>query len=327
MSQLTFALPPELEAHAPPERFGLERDQVRLLVSYRDNDSLVHTRFRRLPEFLSPGDVLVVNSSKTINAALRAEVGELHLSQHLGDNRWVVEPREFTPSPAERVAVADGAVTFIEPYRGSRLWLAELDVPGDAMAYLERHGFPIRYRYVPRQWPLSYYQTVFGTEPGSAEMPSAGRGFTKRMVAEIESRGVIIAPILLHTGVASQEKHEPPYPEYFRVSDATARAVNEARRVIGVGTTAVRAIETVSTPDGCVTAGEGWTDLVITPERGLRVVDALLTGFHEPRASHLAMLEALAGRPHLEIAYGAALRARYLWHEFGDLHLILPSRR
>jgi S-adenosylmethionine:tRNA ribosyltransferase-isomerase len=325
MSALTFTLPPELEAHAPPESVGLERDQVRLLVSYRDDDTLVHTRFRRFPQFLRAGDVLVVNTSATVNAAIRADIGELHLSQHLGDGRWVVEPRDYTPTPDERVTVPEGTITFIEPYLGSRLWLAELDVTEKPLVYLERYGFPIRYRYVPRQWPLSYYQTVFGTDPGSAEMPSAGRGFTKRMLSEIESLGVVIAPILLHTGVASQEKHESPYPEYYRVSEATARAVNEARRVIAIGTTAVRAIETVAMPDGCAGAGEGWTDLVVTPERGLRVVDALLTGFHEPRASHLAMLEALAGRPHLEIAYGAALRARYLWHEFGDLHLILPS--
>jgi S-adenosylmethionine:tRNA ribosyltransferase-isomerase len=322
MSALTFALPPELEAHAPPESFGLARDQVRLLVSHHDDDTLVHTRFRRFPEFLRAGDVLIVNASATINAALRAENGELHFSQPLDDGRWVVEPRGFLPAEGERVTVDEGAVTFIEPYRGPRLWLAAIDVPGDVTAYLARHGFPIRYRYVPRQWPLSYYQTVFATEPGSAEMPSAGRGFTRQMVAEIEARGVIVAPIVLHTGVASQEKHEAPYPESYRVSAATARAVNEARRVIAVGTTAVRAIETVARPDGCVTAGEGWTDLVITPERGLRVVDALLTGFHEPRASHLAMLEALAGQAHVEIAYRAALRARYLWHEFGDLHFI-----
>lgn len=323
MSPLTFTLPPELEAHAPPESVGLERDQVRLLVSYLHDDTLIHTRFRRFPEFLMPGDVLVVNVSATINAALRSDVGELHFSQRLDDGRWIVEPREHVPTPGERVTIPDGTLTFVEPYRGPRLWVAEVNVPDETTAYLQRHGFPIRYRYVPRPWPLSYYQTVFATDPGSAEMPSAGRGFTKHLVSAIEARGVIIAPILLHTGVASQEKHEPPYPEYYRVSEATARAVNEARRVIAVGTTAVRAIETVATPDGCVGAGEGWTDLVVTPARGLHVVDALLTGFHEPRASHLAMLEALAGRTHVEIAYGAALRARYLWHEFGDLHLLL----
>jgi S-adenosylmethionine:tRNA ribosyltransferase-isomerase len=325
MSALTFELPPELEAHAPPEASGLERDEVRLLVSYRDDDALVHTRFRRFPEYLSAGDVLVVNTSATINAALRASDFDLHLSQQLQGDRWIVEPRGHVPSVGERVAIADGIVTFIEPYRGPRLWIATIDVPGDIMAYLDRHGSPIRYKYVTRRWPLRYYQTIFAREPGSAEMPSAARGFTTRMVAELEAKGVTVAPIVLHAGVASQEKHEAPYPEYYRVSDATARAVNGARRVIAVGTTAVRAIETVATADGTVAAGEGWTDLVITPERGVRVVDALLTGFHEPRASHLAMLEALAGRSHLGAAYGAALRARYLWHEFGDLHLILPS--
>jgi S-adenosylmethionine:tRNA ribosyltransferase-isomerase len=326
MPPLTFTLPGELEAHAPPETFGLERDQVRLLVSYAENDAIVHTRFRRFPEFLREGDVLVVNTSATINAALRSSKGDLHLSQQLDSERWVVEPRGYVPESGDGVTIDDGVVTFIEPYLGSRLWIATIDVPGDVLSYLGRHGSPIRYRYVPRRWPLSYYQTVFASEPGSAEMPSAGRGFTARLVAEIESRGVTIAPILLHAGVASQELPEKPYPEYYRVSEETARAVNNARRVIAVGTTAVRAIETCAAMDGTVTPSEGWTGLVITPERGIRVVDALLTGFHEPRASHLSLLEALAGRPHLTVAYGAALRARYLWHEFGDVHLIVAAR-
>jgi S-adenosylmethionine:tRNA ribosyltransferase-isomerase len=142
------------------------------------------------------------------------------------------------------------------------------------------------------------------------------------------ARGVQVAPLLLHTGVASLESHEPPYAEFYRVPAATARAVNGARaagrRVVAVGTTAVRALETVTEQSGVAHPGEGWTDLVITPERGLRAVDGLLTGLHEPRATHLAMLAALCGAGHLRRTYGEALRHGYLWHEFGDLHLILP---
>jgi S-adenosylmethionine:tRNA ribosyltransferase-isomerase len=209
-----------------------------------------------------------------------------------------------------------------------RLWLAQLDLPMPLLDYLGQHGFPIRYSYVPGQWPSSAYQTVYASEMGSAEMPSAGRAFTPELVTRLAANGIQFAPLLLHTGVASPEAHEPPYQEYYRVPASTARLVNSARaagqRIIAVGTTAVRALETAAGAHGDVKAAEGWTSLVITPERGVRVVDGLLTGLHEPRASHLAMLAAVCGTRHLRAAYAEALRARYLWHEFGDLHLILP---
>jgi S-adenosylmethionine:tRNA ribosyltransferase-isomerase len=217
------------------------------------------------------------------------------------------------------------------PNGQTRLWKAEFSYPGGALAYAWEFGSPIRYGYVRDRWPLAMYQTVFADEPGSAEMPSAGRPFTRELVERIRSRGVAIAPLTLHTGVASLESGESPYPERYRVPRETAIAVNRTRatggRIVGVGTTVVRALEAVADVDGTVTAGEGWTDLVITPERGVRVVDALLTGFHEPRASHLAMLEAIAGRRHVAVAYDAAIRERYLWHEFGDVHLIMRRSR
>jgi S-adenosylmethionine:tRNA ribosyltransferase-isomerase len=194
--------------------------------------------------------------------------------------------------------------------------------------WLGDHGRPIRYRHVPDDWPLSSYQTVFATEPGSAEMPSAARPFSARVVADLVKRGVTIAPLLLHTGVSSQEASELPYPEQYRVPSATAALVNHIRsqggRVIAVGTTVVRALETVTDRRGVVHPGEGWTEVVITPQRGVRAVDGLITGWHEPEATHLAMLEAIAGRPLLECSYAAALSAGYAWHEFGDSHLILP---
>ncbi len=172
-------------------------------------------------------------------------------------------------------------------------------------------------------WPISYYQTVYATEVGSAEMPSAGRAFSTAVLDQLRAKGVHIAPLILHTGVASLENHEPPYEEYYRVPLETACAVNDAhasgKRVVAVGTTVVRALETVTDVEGHTHPGEGWTNLVITPERRFRAANALLTGFHEPRASHLAMLEALAGLKHLQVAYAEALRERYLWHEFGDL--------
>jgi len=351
------SLPESMIAKDPPEARGLARDEVRLLVTHIADDSVIHTRFTQFPDFLRDGDVIVVNTSATINAALAArrrdgEAIELHLSQRLHGDRWVVELRRLTARGTEPLRTArpgeiietpaGGSVTLLSHYRRnadpnadpnaeSRLWLATVNAPEDCYRYLDRHGFPIRYGYVPRQWPLAYHQTIFARTPGSAEMPSAGRPFTAKVLDALTRKGVSIAPILLHTGVSSLEDHEPPYPEFYRVDAGTARLVNEARdrggRVVAIGTTSVRALETVTDSRGRVEAGEGWTDLVITPERGLNVVDAMLTGFHEPRASHLAMLYALAGLAHVERAYSAAVRRRYLWHEFGDVHLILPGRR
>jgi S-adenosylmethionine:tRNA ribosyltransferase-isomerase len=216
----------------------------------------------------------------------------------------------------------------------SRLWLAAPHLSEPLVPYLERFGSPIRYRYVTTSWPAPLYQTVFATEPGSAEMPSAGRPFTPELVTRLVSSGVQIAPVLLHTGVASLEDHEPPYEEYFRVPPETADLVNAAkrtrRRVVAVGTTVVRALETVTDNRAITSPGEGWTSLVITPERPLRAVNAMVTGLHEPAATHLSMVTqviAAAGAAtpssHLERAYREALQAGYLWHEFGDSHLIV----
>jgi S-adenosylmethionine:tRNA ribosyltransferase-isomerase len=282
--------------------------------------------------------VLVVNTSATIPAAVGVAGGGLtvHFSTARPDGTWLVELRRNTAKATEpyplgtagdRYPLLGGAtLTLREPFSAGRLWIATLD--RDVPAYLTTVGAPIRYSYVRQRWPLSYYQTVFGTTPGSAEMPSAARPFTDRLVSRLVSAGVQFAPVLLHTGVASPETHERPYPERFAVSAQTARVVNQARaaggRIIAVGTTAVRALESATGPGGRVRAAAGWTDLIVTPELGVRAVDGLLTGFHEPRASHLDMLEAVAGRPLLDRVYAEAIEHRYLWHEFGDVNLLLP---
>jgi S-adenosylmethionine:tRNA ribosyltransferase-isomerase len=209
-----------------------------------------------------------------------------------------------------------------------RLWVAALELPAPIFEYLRQWGQPITYSYVRGVWPLEMYQTVYAREPGSAEMPSAGRAFSAGILGKLAHRGIGFVTLTLHTGVSSLEEHEPPYQERYYVPSSTVAAVQKAQavggRVIAVGTTAVRALESAADAAGRVSPVRGWTDLVITPQRGVRVVDGLLTGFHEPRASHLSMLEAIAGRTHLEKAYRAALEGRYLWHEFGDLHLLLP---
>ncbi len=355
-----FDLPPELEAGEPPEARGLSRDEVRLMVSYRADDRVVHASFQDLPDFLEAGDTLVVNTSGTMNAAIPAtrEDGSpltVHLSTRLPADLWVVELRSPTGTeplldgePAETLRLpAGGIITLHTPYLpqnrpfgggSNRLWISTLNLPINLNEYLDLYGAPIRYGYVRESWPIGYYQTVYATETGSAEMPSAGRAFTPALITRLVAKGVHISPLILHTGVASLEDDEPPYEEFYRVPPETALAVNEARaagrRVVAVGTTVVRALETVTDKSGVTHPGEGWTDLFITPERGVRSVNAMLTGLHEPRSTHLSMLEALVGRGpvcplpsggrnHLRIAYQEALRKGYLWHEFGDLHLIL----
>lgn len=342
MSALAFELPARLEAHAPPEARGLRRDQVRLLVATKHDGRIVHARFSDLPAFLQPGDLLVVNVSATLPASLaaRREDGaavDLHLSTPapgLDRSHWVVElRREGKPAAAkegERLRLPGGAAATIRGRyaSGGRLWLARLDVSGAVEDLLARHGRPIRYRYVEEDWPLAAYQNVYALEPGSAEMPSAGRPFTPELVTRLVARGILVAPITLHTGVSSPERHEPSYPERFRVPAATARLVGAVRgwagRVVAVGTTVVRALESAADADGSLAAAEGWTDVVVTPERGVRTVDGLLTGWHEPAASHLELLRAVAGDELLERSYAEALARGYLWHEFGDSHLILP---
>ncbi|MFH8986166.1 S-adenosylmethionine:tRNA ribosyltransferase-isomerase [Streptomyces varsoviensis] len=358
-------VPEELSARVPVEARGggLDRDGVRLLVSGRDGVS--HHAFRDLPELLRAGDVLVVNTSRTLPAAVDGRLGAepvvVHFSTRADDGRWSVEVRRpdgrgttwrRTGDLTWAVVALPGGLRLVlegpvDP-AGDRLWWARpaagAAVEADVAAVLHRHGRPIRYGYTERDQPLSAYQSVFAVPDaeghGSAEMPSAARPFTERLVARLVSRGVQIAPVSLHTGVASGETHEPPYPERFAVPPSTAWLVNAARagggRIVAVGTTAVRALETAADParggggrtaepgGGAVRAAAGWTDLVVTPERGVRVVDGLLTGLHEPEASHLLMLAALAGEELLCSSYTEAIEQGYLWHEFGDVHLILP---
>lgn len=331
---LSFELPKELEAHEPPEARGLRRDEVRLLVSRRGDDSIRHARFHDLPSFLSPGDLLVYNQSGTVPAAVPARTSEgqrfdLHFSTQLPGALWIVEPRKIELHAGAVIRLPDHAsVQLLARYRDSkRLWIAQVQMGDPILAFLARWGKAIRYPYVRRDWPMKNYQTVFASRPGSAEMPSAGRPFTESTLEQLWYRGVRFAPILLHTGVASLENHEKPYDEYYEVPSSTMGVIGETKalghRVVAIGTTVVRALESSLDEGGNPIASRGWTDLLITPERRLEVVDALLTGFHEPKASHLSMLRAFASESHLERAYEAALTHGYLWHEFGDLHLIL----
>jgi len=334
-----------LEAEEPPEVRGADRADVALLVTSRADGRLAHARFGELGRFLRRGDLLVVNTSATLPAALPARLeGDdvlLHLSTQSGPGHdagasdWVVELRSAELLPVDppgygaRLELPGGAeAKLLAPYLGSRrLSFARLSLGEPIEDYLRRHGRPIRYRHTPMEWPIDAYQTVFAADPGSAEMPSAARPFTGQLVAELAAHGVLLTPLTLHAGVSSLELGESPYPERYRVPAATARLVNAVHdwggRVIAVGTTVVRALETVTAGDGTVHAGEGLTDLVVTPERGLHAVDGLITGWHEPNSSHLRLLEAAAGPNLLSRSYAAAEACGYRFHEFGDSHLIL----
>lgn len=355
MTQLTtlpttrFASPDDQTAPDPPEARGLRRDDVRLMVA--DPGGIDHLRFHDIGERLRSGDVLVVNTSGTLPGQLDGESSirgpvVVHIANRLSDGTRVVElrtaPSAGTPIldgvEGERIWLEGSAeVELLAPYpdigsspsgAGNRLWRAQVRTPGPVHDYLIRRARPISYGYLSGSFPLSYYQTVFALTPGSAEMPSAGRPFTPELVTQLVSRGVLVAPITLHTGVSSQEASEAPQSEWFEVSESTARLVNNARaqggRVIAVGTTATRALESAAEPDGRLTAHRGWTDLVISPDRPVRLVNGLITGWHNPDASHLLLVESVAGAELTQVAYDAAVRENYLWHEFGDSALLLP---
>jgi S-adenosylmethionine:tRNA ribosyltransferase-isomerase len=339
-----FAIPPGAEAGAPPERRGLARDGVRLLVARPGGAA--HGRFADLPDHLGPGDLLVVNTSATLPAALPAARGDgapatLHVATALDDGDWVVElRREGGARPAgdgrrgERLRLPDGLrLRLVAPHPdpsrpAGRLWRARPRPAAGLAGYLARHGRPIAYRHLAGRFPLADHQTVYASQPGSAEMASAGRPFTAPLLVRLMARGVTIAPVVLHAGVSSPERHEPPLPERFEVPADTARLARSAaaagRRVVAVGTTATRALESAAGPDGVVRAASGWTGLVLGPGRPARAVTGLITGLHEPEASHLLLLEAVAGPAMVRAAYEEAVAERYLWHEFGDSMLFLP---
>lgn len=345
-----FALADELTATEPPEHRGLRRDGVRLLVA--GPTGVGHTRFTNIGDHLQAGDVLVVNTSATVPGQLDGVRGEtpivVHVANRLADGTRVVELRTAPDAAApvldghrgERIALPDQAtLELLEPYpepdssptgQGNRLWRGRVSTPTRLSDFLSAYGRPISYGYLRESFPIAAYQTIFAVCPGSAEMPSAARPFSAELVTRLVSRGVLFAPIALHTGVSSQEAHEGPQAEWYEVPETTAQLVNVARgrgrRVVAVGTTATRAVESAATADGLVQARSGWTTLVIGPDRPVRVVDGLVTGWHNPDASHLLLVESVAGAELTQRAYDAAVAERYLWHEFGDSGLVLPGR-
>jgi S-adenosylmethionine:tRNA ribosyltransferase-isomerase len=357
-SDVRFELPPTLEAAAPPEARGLRRDGVRLLVVDRGSGAVRHLRFSALPLVLRPGDLLVANDSRTLPASLIGWTAdgaalELRLAGRDGD-RWAaltlgvpehgdpaLVPTDARPPapallPGERLSFAGGLSARVLARHDevpAMVWIAFDRDGAPLLEALHRAGQPVRYAYVPERWALHHYQTMFAAAPGSAEMPSAGRPFTVQALHDLRARGVGLATISLHAGLSTYGDPEvdrrfvPAEP--YRVPETTAAAVARARaaggRVIAIGTTVVRTLETAADPSGQVRPGAGITRLRIDADHRLRAVDGLLTGLHEPEASHLDLLRAFLDTAALRAAYDQALREGYLWHEFGDVCLIAPQ--
>jgi S-adenosylmethionine:tRNA ribosyltransferase-isomerase len=365
----TFTLPPELSAKEPPERRGVPRDQVRLLVIDRASGRIEHSRFDKIKGYLRAGDLLVFNSSRTLPASLHGCTGcggeassresgetsvsqstalhhgpcmEVRLAEHLPDDSWLAlllceqgDPFGCGLRPAMQIELGEGlSATVVErDGRIPRLWKIRFSVSGtELIDLIYRIGKPIRYEYVSAPWDLDYYQTVYATEPGSAEMPSAGRAFTWKLLLDLKRLDIDCAYIVLHTGLSSfmddelDRRHPASEEEYF-ISSTTAAKIERAReangRVIAVGTTVVRALESVAKTRGRIEEAHGYTQLKIDNQHALTVVDGLLTGLHEPEASHLDLLSAFLPAEKIRAAYEEAVRMQYLWHEFGDLNLIL----
>jgi S-adenosylmethionine:tRNA ribosyltransferase-isomerase len=331
-------LPDNLRAGQPPEMRGERRDHVRLLVVDRQRRTISHTRFDRIGRHLRPGDLLVVNSSRTLPAAIPAVRGDgSRVQLRLCVRRpgeWDVLAVDPNP-PFANVSLEIGETLQIAPALTAQVLGRRPDIPllwrltvsHDGLGEIAQLGEPIRYSYVPTPVPLDYYQNVYAGRAGSAEMPSAGRPFSRELLARLRGGGIGSAAILLHTGLSSfqddafdAEHHL--FEEWFEIEPEAADAINLAPRIVAVGTTVVRALESAADADGDVHATHDWSRLRVAADTPIHAVGALITGFHEPTASHLDLLRAFVDEPLLTRAYDEAMARGYLWHEFGDSMLI-----
>lgn len=342
-TSLEFSVPPELEAHEPPEFRGVRRDQVRMLVLPRREGPLSHTRFGAIGDYLRRGDLLVMNNSRTIPGLLRArdqsgDPIEVRLAHRRSDHKWdalLLEGKTRVGRKGMLLDFGKDLYANVQERRSDLPFLWHLEFNRcclDLLDHIYRLGEPVRYTYVKEALPIDLYQTVYAAEPGSVEMPSAGRAFTWELLIALKRLGIGIEYIMLHTGLSSTRDDDldashPNYDEEYIVPESTAQKINGTHRfggrVVAVGTSVVRALETIAREDGTMMAGEGWTRLHIDGHTRLKTVDGLVTGFHEPKASHLDLLCAFVNPSRLELAYSEAIRHGYLWHEFGDINLIV----
>ena len=345
---LSFDLPDELSATKPPELRGINRDEVKLLIINRNDYMTYHSTFNHLSDFLRSGDLLIFNSSRTLPASLKTinkgkgKPSEVRLAEHLPDDTWLVlflfdkeTPKNSLIKCGQKIEFESDLTAVVEKpdSHNPRLWKIKFSKTGAALIDIfYMIGKPIRYGYISAPLPLEYYMTVFAIDPGSSEMPSAGRAFTWKMLFDLKNKNIGTSFLTLHTGLSSymdddlSATHVVSEEEYF-IPAGTASRIRTAKakggRIIAVGTTVVRALESSASLTGKVVAGHSYTNLKITGEHKLKIANGLITGFHEPQASHLDLISAFLNPSQIREAYEQAIERKYLWHEFGDLCLIV----
>jgi S-adenosylmethionine:tRNA ribosyltransferase-isomerase len=332
-----YSLPEELVAQEPLA----ERDESRMLVLHRLSGEVEHRSFRDLPEYVRPGDVVVLNNSKVIRARLfgRKKTGarvEVLLLSKREDSNWeaLVRPGQKIPTGTTLVFAAGlvGEVLARTP-AGGRIIRFEAPMPVDEA--IERVGEVPTPPYIKKRLAdPDRYQTVYADEPGSAAAPTAGLHFTQMMLERVRAAGAQTVCITLHVGLGTfrpvralhVEEHKM-HEEHFEMSEPVARTIREAKasggRVLAIGTTVTRTLESSLAADGSVAAGEGWTSLFIYPGHRFKAVDMLLTNFHLPKSTLLMLVSALAGRERILAAYDLAVDKRYRFFSFGDAMLII----
>lgn len=337
-STIEFYLPSKLNASYPPEKRGIRRDQVRMMVLNRETGERKHDHFLQLTSYLQPGDMIILNNSRTIPASLQArwesgsyeqdEKVEVRLARRLNHDSWeALILANSVKADDKLIFSSDLFASVTKANEDSPVSTIQFSKKGaDLLNIIYSIGEPIRYEYINHPWSLNYYQTVFASHPGSVEMPSAGRAFSWELLLNLRQKGIQIEFLQLHTGLSYfEERHNSPtdnFEEYFISEETMERIIrtkNSGKRIVACGTTVVRAIESAARSGSL----SGWTNLYIHPNSSLKLVDGIITGFHEPQASHLDMLTAFVSENYLYEAYQEAIQYSYLWHEFGDMNLIL----
>lgn len=337
---INFHLPDHLNASQPPEKRGVRRDHVRMMVLDRKTGDKAHNHFINLANFLESGDLVIINNSRTIPAVMQArwnrssvllaQNAEVRLARRHSEDTWealivaspvkVGDTLQFTPE-LSAIVIAEKENSPLKFIKFSQKGIALFNI-------IYAIGEPVRYEYIKQPWDLDFYQTVFACHPGSVEMPSAGRAFSWELFFQLKQQGIQLDFIQLHTGLSyllddSCSTNPEDNEEAYHISEQTWEKVLQTKasgkKVIAVGTTVVRALESAAKSGVC----SGITNLYIDRHYPLKIADGIITGFHEPKASHLDMLTAFISEHHLMNAYHQAIEAGYLWHEFGDMNLIL----
>ncbi|MCL7747900.1 S-adenosylmethionine:tRNA ribosyltransferase-isomerase [Halalkalibacter alkaliphilus] len=334
LASYPFVVPDHLHAFLPAEIRSNKREAVKLLVQNRQAGNVHHDTFENLSSYLKEGDVLILNNSRTIPAVIfTTDHMEVRLARKRSSEIWDVLYLHEIEIGDTLTFTSNVKATVLDKCSKTPLISLRFSIAGNEFYnYLYTHGTPIHYEYLQDHWPLQAFQTVYSSVPGSIEMPSAGRALSWKMLADLQKKGVEIGFVYLHTGLSYFENDHWPdpifQPEPFHVPKETVELIHLAKnrnsRIIAVGTTVVRALESAVDTQHILQPTTGETTLHIKLNSSLYVVDGLLTGFHEPEASHLDMLSAFIDQKNLLAAYEEAIRQGYLWHEFGDMNLLLP---